>query len=61
MKPRGPHVDPPGSCYSCTEDVPRNECRKSKYACGHHCNHVWVADGCCWCGAEFGEEKVGAQ
>ena len=44
-------------CGSCGDDetCPPNECPKSERPCGHHCNHSWSHDGCCWCGAEFGE------
>lgn len=40
-------------CSSCGENCPRGECEKSKRPCGHHCNHSWSHDGCCWCGIEF--------
>ena len=43
-------------CTSCHELVPRNECPNSKRYCGHHCNHSWEQDHCCWCDKEFGEE-----
>lgn len=43
----------PTNCASCGEDAPL--CPKSKRACGHHCNHSWSHDHCCWCGEEFGE------
>jgi hypothetical protein len=43
-------------CTSCAEGMPLNECPKSERPCGHHCNHSWSHDKCCWCGAEFGEE-----
>lgn len=44
-------------CSSCGEEsCPANECPKSQRACGHHCNHSWSHDECCWCGKEFGEE-----
>lgn len=44
-------------CISCEEEQPFNECPKSKRNCGHHCNHVWSHDSCCWCGKEFNEEE----
>lgn len=44
-------------CSSCGEEMPLNECPKSKRACGHHCNHSWTADECCWCGKQFGEQE----
>lgn len=41
-------------CSSCGEEVPTvNECQKSKRPCGHHCNHSWSQDECCWCGKTF--------
>jgi hypothetical protein len=42
-------------CYSCGEQMPRGECPESKAPCGHHCNHSWTHDTCCWCKTEFGE------
>jgi len=45
-------------CYSCGE-IPPGDCAKSKRECGHHCNCSWIHDGCCWCGAEFGEDDGG--
>jgi len=44
-------------CVSCSERVPRGECQKSKRDCGHHCNHSWTHDGCCWCGKGFGDDE----
>jgi hypothetical protein len=43
------------NCSSCGEEMPENECPKSEKPCGHHCNHSWSHDSCCWCGKEFGE------
>lgn len=41
-------------CSSCGEEcTPNGECPKSKRGCGHHCNHSWNQDKCCWCGATF--------
>jgi hypothetical protein len=34
----------------------KGECLKSKRDCGHHCNHSWTHDECCWCGKEWGED-----
>lgn len=47
-------------CMTCTEvaeplGVESPECLKSQRKCGHHCNHTWTHDKCCWCGKEFGE------
>ena len=42
-------------CTSCLEGQPKNECPNSERPCGHHCNHSWEQDQCCWCGKEFGE------
>jgi hypothetical protein len=47
-----------GTCLSCPAEVPNNECPKSKRECGHHCNHSWSHDECCWCGEVFGEEEL---
>lgn len=41
-------------CYSCGELDER--CSKSDRKCGHHCNHSWTHDWCCWCGKEWGEK-----
>jgi hypothetical protein len=42
-------------CFSCGEGLKPGECPESRRECGHHCNHSWDQDQCCWCGAEFGE------
>ncbi len=42
-------------CDSCGEEMPLKECPRSYRECGHHCNHSWSHDACCWCGEEFGE------
>jgi hypothetical protein len=42
-------------CSSCGEETPKNECPASKRSCGHHCNHSWSHDDCCWCSKHFGE------
>jgi hypothetical protein len=49
-------------CISCEEDPeledpldPTNDkCPKSQRPCGHHCNHSWSHESCCWCGNIFG-------
>ena len=41
-------------CTSCAEDSPEDECPESLRPCGHHCNHSWSHDECCWCDEEFG-------
>lgn len=46
------------ACFSCGEEAPRGDCPKSLRPCGHHCNHTWSHDACCWCSAEFGEEPA---
>ncbi len=44
-------------CLTCGElDGVEGECPNSKRPCGHHCNHVWDADICHWCGAEVNED-----
>ena len=48
----------PVNCISCEEDPAPDDpvdydnykCAKSKWACGHHCNHSWTNGECCWCG-----------
>lgn len=42
-------------CDSCGE-VEEGDCPQSQRPCGHHCNHTWSHDECCWCGKVFGEE-----
>lgn len=39
-------------CASCGEGDEVNPCDKSQRKCGHHCNHIWTHDKCCWCGVE---------
>jgi predicted Zn-dependent protease with MMP-like domain len=45
-------------CITCggSSDAVQDRCRKSKRACGHHCNHIWTHDICHWCGLEIGDE-----
>jgi hypothetical protein len=43
-------------CISCGEGMPDGECGPSERLCGHHCNHSWTHDVCCWCHEEFGDE-----
>lgn len=53
-------------CISCEEDCePDNpedpdgfRCPKSQRPCGHHCNHSWSHEECCWCGRVFGDEEA---
>ena len=42
-------------CINCDEEF-HEQCPQSKRECGHHCNHVWTHDECCWCGKEFGPD-----
>jgi len=63
MKPPLDEMDM--ECISCEEDPePDNpmdydnyKCPKSKRACGHHCNHSWSHEECCWCGFAFGPNE----
>lgn len=61
------HAVEEDECLTCSENdgyertgeaapYEKNECPKSRRACGHHCNCSWVHDCCHWCGAEIGEE-----
>jgi hypothetical protein len=43
-------------CLSCGE-VDVDVCPASRRPCGHHCNHSWTHDNCCWCDKEWGEES----
>lgn len=43
-------------CSSCGEECPTGECPASKRPCGHHCNHSWSHEECCWCGKKWGLE-----
>lgn len=36
-------------CIECSEDDAA-QCPRSVKPCGHHCNHVWTHDACCYCG-----------
>lgn len=46
-------------CDTCGEvEGVESECPGSKRECGHHCNHVWGHDECCWCPAVFGEHSA---
>lgn len=46
-------------CLDCEEGM-EDKCPESKRSCGHHCNHAWTHDKCCWCGEEFGGDEVDA-
>lgn len=35
-------------CDSCG-DGDHELCPNSKSRCGHHCNHSWSHERCCWC------------
>lgn len=35
-----------------------SDCPAGARSCGHHCNHSWSHDCCCWCGIEWGEEPA---
>ena len=43
-------------CVSCGEEIPKNDCEKSKRPCGHHCDCSWSQDHCCWCNKWLGED-----
>ena len=44
------------SCNMTPKKLTENDvCEQSKRPCGHHCNHCWSHDECCWCGREWGE------
>lgn len=47
-------------CHSCGEPN-QSECLEARWACGHHCNHSWSHDRCCWCEVGFGENGVETQ
>lgn len=51
LKPRLDGVD----CIDCGGDA-GEVCPVSERRCGHHCNHSWSHERCCWCGKEWGEE-----
>lgn len=41
-------------CGTCAEGCGEpDECPNSKRDCGHHCNHIWTQDACCWCDAHI--------
>lgn len=54
-----PEPDPAvrGDCIPCAEED-QARCEKSNRGCGHHCNHTWTHDGCCWCGWQVVEEPA---
>lgn len=52
--------DTPG-CEDCAQrrmGYDEDVCSKSQKTCGHHCNHSWTHDACCWCPARWGEEGI---
>lgn len=42
-------------CESCMELIENDRCTGSQRECGHHCNHSWSHEACCWCDKTFGE------
>lgn len=53
------HTESDVSCTTCDEEGAEDvqcfdgsKCAQAKRDCGHHCNHVWTHDVCCWCGYE---------
>lgn len=44
-------------CDSCAEQDIVGQCPNSRRECGHHCNHSWSHDECCWCGKVFVGDK----
>jgi hypothetical protein len=48
-------------CVTCSEirgtmAELRDMCPESDRPCGHHCNHLWQSDCCCWCGVQIDED-----
>lgn len=35
-------------CLPCAEGD-KSRCKRTRRPCGHHCDHVWMDDVCCWC------------
>lgn len=44
-------------CMSYELKITKEICPKSQKECGHHCDHSWTHDICCWCGKEWGEQS----
>lgn len=44
----------PLPCIACGEQD-KEVCPASRRDCGHHCDHSWTHDSCCWCGKEWRE------
>lgn len=42
-------------CDTCGSGQEHERCPNSQKSCGHHCDHTWTHDTCCWCGAVFGD------
>lgn len=48
-----------GECATCGEiEGVEGECPESQRPCGHHCNHIWTHDACCWCKVELQGEDA---
>jgi hypothetical protein len=42
------------ACYYPDDpEIRDDKCPNSERPCGHHCNHSWSHDECCWCGKEW--------
>lgn len=46
------------TCETCRQaEAHRHPCERSRRMCGHHCNHSWTHDACCWCGEEWSDDE----
>lgn len=45
-------------CANAAMGYDEDMCPNSRKPCGHHCNHSWSHDLCCWCPAEWGEDGI---
>jgi hypothetical protein len=47
-------------CITCDElfaggEAPQADCPSESAPHGHHCNHSWTHDSCCYCETQWGE------
>lgn len=54
-----PEIDDECSTCDCGDEATESDkCPNSQRQCGHHCNHSWSHESCCWCGKVWNEVGV---
>lgn len=48
----GVHMSATEDCIACDEGDVEDCPNPQRSKCGHHCNHMWTHQSCCWCAQE---------